>query len=151
MFALVVPYLVASGSLVLLAQPWLTARTQRRRCGSIRPTLVGVGVLSVYSGYFGAGSGVLLLALLLVGVDDRMPQANAGKNMLLGACGVASATVFIVMGPVNWGVVAPLAAGLFVGSLVGPVLVRRLPAAAVRWAVAVVGVGLAVRLWLHPV
>jgi uncharacterized protein len=151
MFARVVPFLVAAGSLVLLAQPWLTARKQRRHRGPMRPTLVGVGVLSVYSGYFGAGSGVLLLALLLVLVDDRMPQANAGKNMLLGACGVASAAVFIVMGPVEWGVVAPLAAGLFIGSLAGPLVVRRLPSSAVRWAVAVLGLGLAVRLWLHPI
>jgi uncharacterized membrane protein YfcA len=149
-FARVVPFLVAAGSLVLLTQPWLTARRQHRHRRPIGPTLVGVGVLSVYSGYFGAGSGVLLLALLLVLVDDRMPQANAGKNMLIGACAIASAAVLVVMGPVDWGVVAPLAAGLFVGSLVGPVVVRRLPSSAVRWAVAVLGLGLAIRLWLHP-
>lgn len=149
-FARVVPFLVGAGSLVLLAQPWLRARSRRRQRDTIRPTLVGVGMLSVYSGYFGAGSGVLLLALLLVLVDERMPQANAGKNMLLGACGFASAAVFIVMGSVEWGVVAPLAVGLFVGSLVGPLVVRRLPASAVRWAAAVLGLGLAARLWLHP-
>ncbi len=149
-FARVVPFLVGAGSLVLLAQPWLTAREQRRHRRPVGPTLVGVGVLSVYSGYSGAGSGVLLLALLLVLVDDRLPQANAAKNMLLGACAVASGAVFVVVGPVEWGVVAPLAVGLFTGSLVGPLIVRRLPPAAVRWAVAVLGLGLAVRLGLRP-
>lgn len=150
MFARVVPFLVGAGSLVLLAQPWLTARERRRNRRPVGPTLVGVGVLSVYSGYFGAGSGVLLLALLLVLVDDRMPQANAGKNMLLGACAVAAGAVFVVIGPVEWSVVAPLAVGLFTGGLVGPLVVRRLPSAAVRWAVAVLGLGLAVRLGLRP-
>ena len=149
-FARVVPFLVAAASLALLAQPRLTARRQRGRPRPVGSTLVGVGMLSVYSGYFGAGSGILLLALLLVLVDERMPQANAGKNMLLGACGIASAAVLIVMGPVEWAVVLPLAAGLFAGSLVGPLVVRRLPAAAVRWGVAVLGLVLAVRLWVHP-
>jgi uncharacterized membrane protein YfcA len=54
------------------------------------------------------------------------------------------------MSPVDWTVVVPLAGGLFVGSLLGPVVVRRLPSSAVRWGVAVLGLGLAVRLWLHP-
>jgi uncharacterized membrane protein YfcA len=149
-FSRVVPFLVAVGALVLLTQPWLSARTRSAHRGPVASTLAGVGVLSVYSGYFGAGSGVLLLALLLVLVDDRLPQANAGKNMLLGACGCASAAVLVVVGAVEWEVVAPLAAGLFLGSLAGPVLARRLPAPVVRWAVAVLGLGLAVRLWLHP-
>ena len=144
-FARLVPFLVAAGSLALLAAPWLTRKW--------RPTtspLLGIGVLSIYSGYFGAGSGVLLLALLLVLVDDRMPQANAAKNMLLGAGTVASAAIFIALGRVDWVAVAPLAVGLFAGSLVGPIVVRRVPAAAVRWAVGVLGLVLAVRLWLDP-
>jgi uncharacterized protein len=147
-FARVVPFLVAAGPIVLLAQPWLTARKPWRRDRPAGSALVGVAVLSVYSGYFGAGSGIMLLALLLALVDDRMPQANAGKNMLLGASGVASAAIFVVVSPVDWTVVVPLAAGLFAGSLMGPVLVRRLPPSIVRWGVALLGFGLAVQLWL---
>jgi uncharacterized protein len=148
-FAQVVPFLVAAASVVLLAQPKPAAprRRDRPREGA---TFLGVGVLSIYSGYFGAGSGVMLLALLLALVDDRMPQANAGKNMLLGAGGIASAAVFVVMSEIEWAVVAPLAVGLFAGSLLGPVVARRLPSSAVRWGVAVLGLGLAVRLWLEP-
>ena len=148
-FTEVVPFLVAAGSVALLAQPWLTARRQHHH-QPVGPTLVGVGVLSIYSGYFGAGSGIMLLALLLVLVDDRLPQANARKNMLLGAGSVASAAIFVCAGPVDWGVVVPLACGLFAGSLIGPVVVRRLPSSAVRWAVGVLGLSLAVLLWLRP-
>lgn len=144
-FARLVPFLVAAGSVALLAAPWLTRRW--------RPTtspLLGIGVLSIYSGYFGAGSGVLLLALLLVLVDERMPQANAVKNMLVGAGTAASAAIFVVAGRVDWAAVAPLAIGLFAGSLLGPIVVRHVPATAVRWTVGVLGLGLAVRLWLDP-
>jgi uncharacterized protein len=63
----------------------------------------------------------------------------------------SSAAIFIALGPVDWTVVAPLAAGLFAGSLVGPIVVRHVPTPAVRWTVGVLGLGLAVRLWLDPV
>ena len=142
-FARLVPFLVAFASLALLAQPWLTARARQHAT----PAQVPIGVVAVYAGYFGAGSGILLLAVLLVLVDDRLPEANAIKNMLLGAATLASAVVFVVAGPVDWTAVVPLAAGLFAGSAAGPVIARRVSPRALRWAVASLGLGLAVALW----
>ena len=124
-----------------------TARTPRES-GRLRLlTWPLIGLVSIYSGYFGAGSGIMLLAVLLVLVDDRVPEANAIKNMLLGAATLASAVVFVVAGPVDWTAVVPLAAGLFAGSAVGPVIARRVSPRALRWAVAGLGLGLAVELW----
>lgn len=148
-FDRLVPFLVAAGSVALLVQPRLTPHVARRQNrGTVALPLVGL--VSVYAGYFGSGAGVLLLAMLLVLVDDRLPEANAAKNMLLGVTAVASAAVFVVAGPVEWGMVAPLAVGLFAGSAVGPVLARRVPAVVVRWSVAAFGLALAVRLWVAP-
>jgi uncharacterized membrane protein YfcA len=132
-FSRVVPFLILLGSLALLLQPWLTARVPARdeRARSVGVPLVGV--VSIYSGYFGSGSGVLLLALLLVLIDDRLPEANAIKNVVLGASALASATVFVVTGPVDWTAAVPLGAGLAVGSAAGPVLARNVPPAALRW------------------
>lgn len=149
-FARVVPWLVVAGSVALLAQPWLTARRARRAHPTAGWTLLGVGTVSIYGGYFGAGSGVMMLALLLVLVDARFPSANASKNMLIGAGGAASAVLLIVAGPVDWRAVTPLAIGLFAGSLIGPRVASRVPASVVRWAVAGLGLVLAVRLWLEP-
>lgn len=53
-------------------------------------TSVPIGLISVYGGYFGAGSGVLLLAVTLILLDPRLPEANAIKNMLVGASAVAA-------------------------------------------------------------
>jgi uncharacterized protein len=150
-FARIVPLLVAAGALTLLAQPALTALRQRwdRRNGQLL-LLISVGILSIYSGYFGAGSGVMLLAAVAVLLDPGLPRANALKNMLVGASAVASAVVFVLAGPVIWAAVLPLALGLFLGSTVGPVVARRVPERLVRWCVATLGLALAVRLWLHP-
>jgi uncharacterized protein len=84
--------------------------------------------------------------LLLVLVDDRLLEANAIKNMLLGVATLASALTFVLTGPVDWAVTAPLAAGLFGGSAIGPVA-RRLPSRVIRWTVATLGALLAVELW----
>ena len=149
-FIRVVPFLVAAASLALLVQPWLTVRTRRPTSRADPLAWPLVGAVSIYSGYFGAGSGIMLLVVLLVLVDDRLPEANAIKNMLLGVASLASAAVFVFAGPVEWAVVAPLAVGLFAGSTVGPIVTRRVPATAVRWAVAALGLVLAVELWLRP-
>jgi uncharacterized protein len=149
-FALIVPFLVAAGSLALLVQPRLTAATARRVLDRRPLTLILVGLISVYGGYFGAGSGVLLLAVTLILFDPRLPEANAIKNMLVGASAVAAAAVFVVAGPVEWDAVAPLAVGAFAGSTVGPIVARRAPARVVRLTVAALGLLLALQLWLHP-
>jgi uncharacterized protein len=153
-FDRVVPFLVATGSAALLAAPVLTDLRARGDSGAQRRArmlaLTAAGVLSLYGGYFGAGSGVMLLALVLVLLDPRLPQANAVKNMLVGAAAFAAAAVYVLAGPVDWAAVAPLAAGLLVGSTAGPVLARHLPERFVRWTVAILGLLLAIEMWLHP-
>lgn len=151
-FARVVPFLVAAGSLALLFQPWLAARPSwRPDVGWGRLLLpCGLVVLSCYNGYFGAGSGVLTLALLLLTTESLLPVANALKNMVVGAATITSAALFVVLTRVDWGAVAPLAAGLFAGSLAGPWVARRLSPNLLRWLVALSGLALAVHLWLDP-
>jgi uncharacterized protein len=151
-FSRVVPFLVAAGALALLAQPWLAARSSwQADAGWGRLVLpAGLLALSVYNGYFGAGSGVLLLALLLLTADPVLARANALKNMLVGAATIASAVLFALLTQVDWPAVAALAAGMFAGSLAGPWVARRIPAAVLRWLVALTGLALAVQLWVDP-
>lgn len=147
-FTRVVPFLVAAGSVALIAQPRITALRQRRGAENRLILPAGLAAVSAYNGYFGAGSGVLTLGLMLLTVDQRLPQANALKNMLIGAASVVSALIFIVLGPIDWAAVLPLAAGLFIGSTIGPRLTRRVPPGVIRWLAALLGLGLAVSLWV---
>jgi hypothetical protein len=52
-FAVIVPYLVAAGSVALLAQPVLTRAVRGRRGHALLP----IGLIAVYGGYFGAARG----------------------------------------------------------------------------------------------
>ena len=149
-FSRVVPFLVAAGALTLLLQPRLSALRGRQAHASTPVLVAGLLLVSVYSGYFGAGSGVMTLSLLLLTVDQNLARANALKNMLVGAATVTSAVIFIIFGPVDWAAVIPLSIGMFVGSMIGPRLARRIPANVLRWLVALLALGLAVKLWIAP-
>ena len=147
-FVRIVPFLIAAGSIALLLQPRLSTH---RWTEAGRGQTMGLGAVlfavSVYSGYFGAGSGVMLLALFLVTVADHLPTANALKNMMVGAACLISAVALIAFGAVEWGAAIPLAAGMFLGSLVGPRVARWMPAGVLRLLVAAVGLAFAAELW----
>jgi uncharacterized protein len=66
-----VPYFLAAASVALLCQPRL-ANWRRHHLGGASRYLFLAGLFSVclYDGYFGAGSGVMLLALVLIAIDE---------------------------------------------------------------------------------
>ena len=128
-------------------------RAARRRAGAGHSRLLmlqaaAVFVVSIYSGYFGAAAGVLLLAVLLNLSDATLATANAGKNLALGVANTVAAAVFAVVAPVQWAAVAPLGADCLIGSRLGPVVVRHAPATPLRLLIAASGLALAVKLGL---
>ncbi len=155
-FERIVPFLVGGAALVLLLQPRIraaAARRAERRTGGRGPddrpgpvVLAGILAVAVYGGYFGAAAGVLMLALLLVGLPVSLARGNALKAVLLGVANAVAAVGFVLLGPVQWWAVWPLALGVFLGGLLGPAVVRRLPAGPLRVGIALAGLGLAVSL-----
>jgi uncharacterized membrane protein YfcA len=147
-FAEVVPWLVAFGSVVLLLRPWLR-RLHGGRLHERHPAvLAAVGVVTVYCGYFGAGAGVLLLATFGAVLPDRMARLAALRSAVVGVANTTAAVIFAVLSPVDWSAAVPLGLGAVVGSALGPPLVRRLPETPLRIGVALAGLGLAVHLYL---
>lgn len=146
-----VPFFLAAASLALLCQPRLATWRRRHFRGASRSlfSLAFFGVC-LYDGYFGAGSGVMLLALFLVATDELLPRANAYKNFLLGVSDVISAAGFAVFGSVDWLAACAVGLGALLGGTYGPRLTRRLPAGILRVAVALCGFGLAAKLFLAP-
>src|SRR5215217_3311922 len=79
-------------------------------------------------------------------VDERSPALLAARNVALGLANVVAAAGFALFGPVRWAAAAPLAAGFLIGGGIGPGLVRRLPGGRLRVGIALLGLGLAVKL-----
>lgn len=145
-FEVLVPLLVAGASLVLLARPWLN-HLQRNDTAD-RNLRGGVFLVAVYVGYFGAAGGILMLAVLSALREAPFARTNAVKNVLSLFANAVAAVSFAVFGPVDWAAVLPLGAGFLVGGRLGPAVVRRLPGDALRVAVAVAGLAVAVKLGL---
>jgi uncharacterized membrane protein YfcA len=145
-FEQLVPLLIGGASLVLLLQPAITRLTGGVVDERSPAVAAGVFAVGVYGGYFGAAAGVVLLALLTVSVAEPLARLVAARNVSLGLANTVAAIGFALFGPVRWAAAAPLAAGFLVGGSLGPGLVRRLPGARLRVAIAVLGLGLAVKL-----
>ncbi|MFL6127556.1 MAG: sulfite exporter TauE/SafE family protein [Mycobacteriales bacterium] len=144
-FEAVVPWLIAAASLVLLAGPGLRPDQPGGREGS---TVLNAAVLAVavYTGYFGAAGGVLVLAVLTALLDEPLVRTIALKNVVSSVANAVAAVIFALFGPVDWSAVPPLALGFLVGGRLGPALVRRLPGDALRVFIALCGLGVAVKL-----
>jgi uncharacterized membrane protein YfcA len=143
-FDAVVPVLVGLAVVLVVAQPFVSRRMAARGGGA--RTHVGAGLLAgtfatgVYGGYFGAAQGVLLLALLGIGLDDDIQRHNAVKNVLAAVANLVSGVVFALVAPISWPVVGLIAAGSVAGGVLGARVGRRLSPTVLRAVVVVVGV-----------
>lgn len=146
-FRAVVPYLVLLSCFLLAVQPrvarWLRGRGEERPSWEAQ---LAVAVAAVYGSYFGAGLGVILLAVLGLLIADDMQRLNALKGVLSLIVNLAGVAVFLVTGSVAWLAALLLAVGAFTGAAAGVRLARRLPGRAVRAFVVVLGTAVGIVL-----
>jgi uncharacterized membrane protein YfcA len=147
-FERVVPWLIALGSLVLLARPWLRRLHAGRIDEHHHVVTALIGGITIYCGYFGAAAGVLLTAALGAVMEDSLAHLSALRTAVVGAANIAAAAIFVFTGSVDWPMMVPLTIGTICGSALGPPLLRRLPETTVRVAVALAGFALATKLFL---
>jgi uncharacterized membrane protein YfcA len=148
-FGALVPLLVALASVLMALQPQLKAWIERSRgpqAGGSRLLLGGVYLSGVYGGYFGAAQGILLLALLGLGLGGSLQRLNAYKNLLAVVVNGTAALYFIATTRVDWGVVALIALGTSLGGWSAGRLGQRIPEERLRWGI--VATGLVVALLL---
>jgi hypothetical protein len=155
LFDAVVPWLILLAATLFAVQPRLAGLTARDAAAAPEPTPGRIAVscllqllVSIYGGYFGAGIGILMLAMLgLLGLGD-IHRLNGVKNMLATAINGVATAMFVLGSAagahdVSWPCVGIMAVGSIAGSLAGSVVARRMPAAVVRRFVAIIGFALA--------
>jgi uncharacterized membrane protein YfcA len=149
-FKAIVPVFIAAALILTLAQPrlgrWLLKREidLERSGGPLTP--VAVYLTGVYGGYFGAGQGILLLAILGVALAQDLQRTNALKNVLAGLVNGVAGVYFIFAAHVEWAPAAIIAVTSIAGAQLGARFGRRLPPAALRAVIVAVGVFAIVRL-----
>jgi uncharacterized membrane protein YfcA len=156
-FEAVVPVLILGACLLFAFQPIVRRRVVERRQRRVgephHPTgrlgataLACVFAAAVYGGYFGAGIGVILLAILGVVLDDPLPSVNSVRGVLSLLVNVVAAVVFAFGADVDWGVAGVLAATCLVGGYAGARVSLRMPDNVLRIVVIVFGLAAVARL-----
>ena len=144
-FDIVVPVLLGVASVLIALQPRVVASVGAGVVGRSRwAAPAGVLGATVYGGYFGAGLGVLLLAVLGVTIDAPFHRLNAIKAALSVADATVSLVVFGLFGPVEWWAVAVGAPATLVGGYVGARVSGLVSEAVLRRVVVVFGATAAV-------
>lgn len=155
-FEFVIPWLILFTCLLVGIQPFVKRWVRQRRGDDeqagprtrLGPVTAGFATLTgVYGGYFGAGAGVMMMAVLGFGTDLEFRIVNALKTLALLSSNLVATVIFLVVAEVDWPSVLTLAAGSVVGGFVGAKIGNRLPEPALRGAVVLAGIVAAWRLW----
>jgi uncharacterized membrane protein YfcA len=153
-FEQIVPWLILFTCLLVGAQPTIRKWVRRRHGGTppaprthMSPlTTLFAALTGVYGGYFGAGSGVMMMAVLGLGTDLEFRIVNALKTLAVMAANVVASVIFLFVADLEWVAVVLLAVGSVVGGYVGARIGNYLPETALRVAIVLTGIVAAIYL-----
>jgi uncharacterized membrane protein YfcA len=150
-FRSVVPWLIGGATLLFALAPQITKRLSHidHAHGARRWALyVGIFLASTYGGYFGAGLGILLLAVMAVSLPFEIHELQGLRNLLSMIINAFAAIIFIFRGHLAVDAVYMLLVGTLVGGWLGTLLIRRLSPTVVRTLIIFTGLLTTVRLAL---
>ena len=138
-FALMVPALIGAATLIFAFGKRIQASVKGLGSGSPRLRAALVFPAAVYGGYFGAGLGVMLLAVLTITGREDIRTANALKNLCSTVANLTAVVVFVVRGLISWHETGVMLVGAVAGGYLGGRLIAVLPPQAVRTAIITIG------------
>jgi uncharacterized protein len=116
-----------------------------------RGLAIPVALVAVYGGYFGAGLGIMLLAVLGIMLHDTLVRLNGLKQVLALAINATAAVFFLFSGRVYWVVALVMAVTSLLGGAAGGRLAGAIKPARLRAVVVMIGlavaVGYAIKTW----
>jgi uncharacterized membrane protein YfcA len=149
-FKAIVPVLIVLALVLVVFGPRITERlahTRHRPSATVGPLLVvGVGLVGVYGGYFGAAQGVLLMGIFGVLLAEDLQRQNGLKNVLAGLANGVASVIFLFTAHVDWAAAGLVAAGSVIGGVLGARVGRRLSPPVLRAVIVAVGIAAIVKL-----
>lgn len=148
-FRSVVPWLIGAGTLLFALSPLIARRLAHiDHSHPGRRWFLGVGIflVAVYGGYFGAGLGILLLAVMAVALPLELGEMQGLRSVLSTIINLFAAAIFLARGHLASWAVPPLLAGTLAGGWLGTWLIQRLSPRVVRGLIVAIGVGTTIRL-----
>jgi len=149
-----VPYLILFATVLFMLQEPIQRKMNSSHPEAHQSALWFAGAIvfqfmvGVYGGYFGAGIGIMMLAAFsILGMTDIYQMAGF-KNVLSGAVNAVAAIYFISEKMVYWPDVGVMALGAIIGGYAGAGTARKIGRTAVRRIAILIGLGMAVSLFI---
>lgn len=154
-FATIAPWLIILGVVLIGIQPIIHKRLTKKKkklkkTSALNLVLVAIPLfgMAIYGGYFGAGFGIVMLALLGFTKLSDIHQMNGLKNLSGASINFVASIYFIYYGLINWHYIPILLVGSVIGGYFGATYSNKLPASLIRKIIIVIGVGVAVYLFV---
>ncbi len=153
-FDALVPFLILFATLLFMIQEPIQKRLKISHPESHKSTRWLIGAMTfqllvaLYGGYFGAGIGILMLAALSVLGFTDIHQMNGFKALLGASINGVAALYFIWARMVYWPEFVEMVIGAIIGGYGGALIARRIGGAAVRRIVIIVGLSMAVSMFV---
>ena len=148
-FMKMVPWLLLSGTVLFTFGGAITGWMRRRAAEhhhATRAAQIAVIVLqlvvAIYIGYFGAGAGILMLALLAIMGMENIHTMNGFKTLLASTANGVAVVTFILAKAVAWPQGLVMIVGAVLGGYGGAWWAQKLEARLVRYLVIAIGAGM---------
>jgi hypothetical protein len=149
-FERLIPYLLLFATVVFALSPYFTKPHDGGRARSHSPIALALQFLvAIYGGYFGAGMGILMLAILGFSGLPNMNAMNGIKNALAIVINGVAIVPFFIAGVINWPLALLMAVFATAGGYLGSRLFRRVPSKVTRVIVIAIGVAMTAYFFLR--
>ena len=158
LFDNLVPFLVLFATLLLLVQNFRRpppAGPADEAWNLPRNPAIAIALqllVGVYGGYFGAGIGIMMLALFAHFGARNIHRMNGVKTVLAAALNAVASVAFVVARAIDYRAAGIMAVGAIFGGLLGAAGARRVKPSIIRWGVVAIGLvlfaQLAYKRWL---
>ncbi len=129
-FRTLVPFLILMSTILLATQDRLRGwifKPDQVHTSHVIAQVICVGLAGVYGGYFGAGLGIMLIAVLGLFSDLKLNRLNAIKLLLAFVVNLFAAMFLSFSGKIEWTLVAVMAPAALLGGNLGGRLASSLP------------------------
>ncbi len=149
-FETIVPFLIGSAGILIALQPLVYKLFPKNtKVLNLKLIIPGFILAGIYVGYFGAGTGVILLAIYGLAGLSNIQQANGLKNLGSGTGNAVAAVIFIFSGLVVWQLALSVAIGSIVGGALGGRFAQKLDASIFRIIILVIAIIASIYLFIN--
>ena len=138
-FARLIPWLLLFATVIFALSPYLVPKNPEGDPQNQGWQHVVQFIVSIYGGYFGAGMGILMLAVLAFSGLPTFNAANGMKNVLSVAINGVALIPFLLARVVDWRFAVPMAIFALLGGYFGAKFFRRVPTSVARAIVITIG------------